>query len=115
MGHNTRIPVDVVSIADGLRELADLFMKHPREDAGQLYPTIPLRVTMIAQQVEDVEVWAGMLGTPLASRFASDTEVITSARAGLSGIEFEVIHFGRVVRGLRRQVAVTPDIEAVES
>ena len=114
MGHNTRIPVDVVSIGEGLRELADLFIKHPREDAGQLYPTIPLRVTMIAQQVEDVEVWADLLGTSTTTA-ATDTEVITRARAQMSGIEFEAIHFGRVVRELRRPVAVTPDIEAVES
>ena len=41
--------------------------------------------------------------------------MITRARAQMSGIEFEAIHFGRVVRELRRPVAVTPDIEAVES
>lgn len=114
MGHNKRVPVDVVSIGEGLRELADLFMKHPREDAGQLYPTIPLRVTMIVQHVEDVEVWANLLGTSTTTA-ATGTEVITRARAQMSGIEFEVFHFGGVVRELRRPVAVTPDIEAVES
>lgn len=69
---------------------------------------------MIVQQVEDVEVWANLLGTPTTT-VATDMEVITSARAGLAGIDFDATHFGRVVRGLRRPVTVTPGIEAVES
>ena len=114
MGHNTRVPVDVVSIAEGLRQLADLFEKHPAEDAGRVFPDTPQWISIGVESPEAVGVWADLLGgTPETHVFSTD--VHTQVEVRLSGLSVAVTHIGQRPRELRRPVDVTDKIEAVES
>ena len=114
MGHNKRIPVDVVSIAEGLRQLADLFEKHPAEDAGRTFPDVPQWINIGVESPEAVGVWADLLGgAPETHVFPTD--VHTQVEVRLSGLSVSVTHIGQRPREVRRPVDVTDKIEAVES
>ena len=111
MGHNTRVPVDVVSIAEGLRQLADLFEKHPAEDAGRTFPDVAQWISIGVESPEAVGVWADLLGgTPETRVFSTDVHTLVEAR--LSGVVVNVTHIGQQPREVRRPVDVTDRIEA---
>ena len=113
MGHNTRVPVDVVSIAEGLRQLADLFEKHPAEDAGRTFPTVPQWISIGVESPDAVGVWADLLGATTETH-VFPTDVHTRVEARLSGVVVSVTHIGQRPRELRRPVTVTEPGEALE-
>ena len=107
----TRPQVDVVSIAEGLRQLADLFEKHPADDAGRTFPTVPQWISIGVESPDAVGVWGDLLGAAPETRvFSADVHTLVEAR--LSGVVVNVTHIGRQPRELRRPVDVTDRIEA---
>lgn len=113
MGHNKRVPVDVVSIAEGLRELADLFEKHPTEDAGRTFPDVAQWISIGVESPEAVGVWADLLGgTPETHVFSTD--VHTRVEVRLSGVVVNVTHIEQQPREVRRHVDVHPVDEDLE-
>lgn len=111
---DTRVPVDVVSIAEGLRELANLFEKHPAEDAGRTFPTVPQWISIGVESPDAVGVWGDLLGAAPKTLVFS-TDVHTQVEVRLSGLSVAVTHIGQRPREVRRPVDVTDKIEAVES
>ena len=113
MGHNKRVPVDVVSIAEGLRELANLFEKHPAEDAGRTFPDVAQWISIGVESPEAVGVWADLLGgTPETHVFSTDVHTRVDAR--LSGVSVYVTHIRQEQREVRRHVDVHPADEDLE-
>lgn len=110
---DTRVPVDVVSIAEGLRELADLFEKHPAEDAGRTHPDGDQFIGIGVESPDAVGVWADLLGAAPETHVFS-TDVHTRVEARLSGLVVSVTHIGQLPRELRRPVTVTEPGEALE-
>ena len=110
---DTRVPVDVVSIAEGLRQLADLFEKHPAEDAGRTFPDAPQFIGIGVESPDAVGVWADLLGVTTETRVFS-TDVHTRVEARLSGLVVSVTHIGQLPRELRRPVTVHAPDEDLE-
>lgn len=108
----TRVPVDVVDIAEGLRELARLFEKYPADDAGRDFSRTPLEIIVPVVSVSAVREWARVLGVPAESReFAGALH--TAARADLGGVMVRMVFIGRE-DVLKRPAGVHPAHEEIE-
>lgn len=108
----TRVPVDVVDIAEGLRDLARLFEKYPTEDGDRDFTRTPLEIIVPVASVSAVRKWAGVLSVPVESReFGGSTH--STARADLGGVSVRMVFIGRE-DVLKRSPEVHPAHEEVE-
>ena len=111
MVQESSVPVDVVSIADGLRQVADLFEKHPADDGGLKYPDQGVSVSVVAASREAVHVWAAVLQHPVQA-YVGEAEVHTYLDVRVGAVTVRVSHVEKLPREVRRPVDVTDRIEA---
>lgn len=107
MSQHQILPVDVVSIAQGLRSLATVIEAFPDDYAGRAYPELPQHVAIHVASTDAVAQWARILAEPVKVSTDDHGYVHTVVVAKFHGVELSIIHLERQpVRELRRPVTV---------
>lgn len=109
----TRVQVDVISIAEALRNVAALVEKYPAEDGGVKYPTYGVQVSIIAADTDAVYAWAEIFNTPVKTH-TSDTDTVTYLDARVDAVTIAVHHIEEKPRELHRPKNLTAPDEALE-
>lgn len=107
MSQHQILPVDVVSIAQGLRSLATVIEAFPDDYAGRAYPEHPQHVGINVASPEVVAQWARILAEPVTVSTDDHGCVHTVVMATFHGVELAIAHLERKpVRELLRPVTV---------